>query len=97
MSTLSDINGMTAVTCNPRGRDFIEDRSVLVYAMQCAVAARKANVASRSREVILPLCSDLVGLPCPGLGSPVQERRGPTGVSPAKGYTDDEGTGASDI
>lgn len=37
------------------------------------------------------------GMLCPVLGSPVQERQGLCGASPAKGYRDDEGTGASVI
>ncbi|KAK4823928.1 LOW QUALITY PROTEIN: hypothetical protein QYF61_008314 [Mycteria americana] len=63
---------------------------------QCMLAAQKANrifgcikrsVASRLREVILPLCSALTppGVLRPALESSAQERHGPVGGDPEKG------------
>lgn len=73
---------------------------------QCAFAAKihgilgciKSSAASRLREVILLLCSALLGPHLdPVLCSPVQVRHSHTGVIPEKGHLDDYRTGASVI
>ncbi|GAB0183398.1 cAMP-dependent protein kinase inhibitor alpha [Grus japonensis] len=72
---------------------------------QCAFAPQKANcilgcirrsMTSRSRKVILPLCSRETppGVLCLALGALVQERHGPTRVSPEEGHEDDQRAGA---
>ncbi|PKU45445.1 hypothetical protein llap_4268 [Limosa lapponica baueri] len=83
-----------------------KDLGVLVdekfdVSQQCALAAQKANcilgcikrsVASRSREMILPLCSGETppGVLCPALESSTQGGHGPVGTHPAEGHENDQ-------
>jgi len=72
---------------------------------QCVPAAQKANhilgfikrtMASRSREVILPLCSAEIppAVLRSALEPTVQERHGPVGAGPEEGHQNDPRAGA---
>ena len=57
----------------------------------CILGCMKRSVASRSREVILPLYTDETspGVLCQDMEYPVQERHGPVGVRPEEGQRND--------
>ncbi|GAB0180578.1 hypothetical protein GRJ2_000523100 [Grus japonensis] len=84
-----------------------KDLGVLVdekldMSQQCALTAKKVNcilnciergMASRLREVLLPLYSTLVRPP-PGVLCSALERHGAVGVSPEEGHKNDQRAGA---
>ena len=92
--------GDEGIESSPSGTDLgvlVDEK--LDMSWQCVLAAQKANrilgcikriVASRSREGILPLCSDRVrpqpGVLRPALGSSAQDRHGPVRAGPEQGH-----------
>ncbi|PKU34585.1 rna-directed dna polymerase from mobile element jockey-like [Limosa lapponica baueri] len=98
--------GREWVESSPEEEDlgvFVDEK--LNISHQHALAAQKANpilgcipssMASRSREVILPLCSGETppGVLCPALESSTQEGHGPVGAGPAEGHKNGQRAGA---
>jgi len=81
----------------------IDKRSNVIR--QCVLAAQKASrilgcikrsMNSRSKEVILPLCSRETppGVLCPVLEPPIKEGRGVVGAGPEEDNEDDKRAGA---
>ncbi|PKU46594.1 rna-directed dna polymerase from mobile element jockey- hypothetical protein [Limosa lapponica baueri] len=85
---------------SPEEKDFrvLVDQKLSI-SQQCVLAVQKANcilvctkrsVASRSRDMILPLCETPRGVQHPALGSPTSEGHGSVGAGPEEGHKDDQ-------
>ena len=81
------------------GRWAWSSTSISIYV--CVLGCIKIGVASREREVIVPLCSALEcrevpsGVVFPAVGPPAQEGRGALGVGPEEDYEDGQRAGAT--
>jgi len=75
--------------------DVSHQRVLAAQAASCILGCIKSLMVSRSREVILPLCSDETppGVLCPALEPSAQERHRPVGVGPEQGHKNDQRAG----
>ena len=71
--------------------DMSQRCALAVQKASCILGCIKRSVASRLREVSLPLCSGETspGVLHPDVESSVQERHGPVGACPEEGHKND--------